>query len=248
MKNKALILIFVAVFGAGAICWYFYGSKTNQPAAISESAAIEIIRNQFPEMGDYPSDNLPPKSIKTEPADGGWYVAFIQEGSGVPVISARCFLVKNDKSLMQRKYDSPGNILAGDFSAKECRVVENSAGGDKDEHGCIGSAGYFWCQAKQKCLRPGEEPCEGNAGNPTCVLETCHGLDIICGANPPEACTMMYGIGDKCLQYAKCGVLNGKCQPLQNPQFTQCKSCVQTCIDENQNNNSGLFECESKCN
>jgi putative hemolysin len=32
-------------------------------------------------------------------------------------------------------------------------------GGDKDEHGCIGSAGYSWCEAKQKCLRTWEENC-----------------------------------------------------------------------------------------
>lgn len=33
-------------------------------------------------------------------------------------------------------------------------------GGDRDEHGCIGSAGYSWCEAKAKCLRAWEEPCE----------------------------------------------------------------------------------------
>jgi len=32
-------------------------------------------------------------------------------------------------------------------------------GGDKDVHGCIGSAGYSWCEAKQKCLRVWEENC-----------------------------------------------------------------------------------------
>ena len=32
-------------------------------------------------------------------------------------------------------------------------------GGDKDAHGCIGSAGYSWCEAKQKCLRIFEEDC-----------------------------------------------------------------------------------------
>ena len=32
-------------------------------------------------------------------------------------------------------------------------------GGDTDEHGCIGSAGYTWCEPKQKCLREWEEPC-----------------------------------------------------------------------------------------
>lgn len=33
-------------------------------------------------------------------------------------------------------------------------------GGDKDAHGCIGSAGYTWCEIKQKCLRAWEEKCE----------------------------------------------------------------------------------------
>lgn len=33
-------------------------------------------------------------------------------------------------------------------------------GNDVDTHGCIGSAGYLWCDAKQKCLRTWEEPCE----------------------------------------------------------------------------------------
>lgn len=33
-------------------------------------------------------------------------------------------------------------------------------GNDKDEHGCIGSAGYSWCAAKSKCLRIWEESCQ----------------------------------------------------------------------------------------
>lgn len=33
-------------------------------------------------------------------------------------------------------------------------------GGDSDEHGCKGSAGYSWCEVKQKCLRVFEEKCE----------------------------------------------------------------------------------------
>lgn len=32
-------------------------------------------------------------------------------------------------------------------------------GSDRDAHGCIGSAGYQWCAAKNKCLRIWEEPC-----------------------------------------------------------------------------------------
>ena len=26
-------------------------------------------------------------------------------------------------------------------------------GGDRDEHGCIGSAGYVWCEVQQDCIR-----------------------------------------------------------------------------------------------
>lgn len=32
-------------------------------------------------------------------------------------------------------------------------------GSDRDSHGCIGSAGYSWCEAKQECLRQWEEEC-----------------------------------------------------------------------------------------
>ncbi len=42
-------------------------------------------------------------------------------------------------------------------------IVQSLLGGDKDEHGCIGSAGYSWCEAKQKCLRVWEEKCEISA-------------------------------------------------------------------------------------
>jgi putative hemolysin len=39
---------------------------------------------------------------------------------------------------------------------------QNIVGNDRDEHGCIGSAGYSWCDEKQKCLRIWEEPCDSN--------------------------------------------------------------------------------------
>lgn len=41
-----------------------------------------------------------------------------------------------------------------------CPGEENNiVGNDRDEHGCIGSAGYSWCEEKQKCLRTWEESC-----------------------------------------------------------------------------------------
>lgn len=38
-------------------------------------------------------------------------------------------------------------------------------GGDKDEHGCLGSAGYSWCAIKNKCLRIWEEVCDEQLNN-----------------------------------------------------------------------------------
>lgn len=36
-------------------------------------------------------------------------------------------------------------------------------GADRDAHGCIGSAGYEWCEVKVKCYRRWEEKCEVDA-------------------------------------------------------------------------------------
>jgi hypothetical protein len=53
-----------------------------------------------------------------------------------------------------------------DITAAETPLV----GGDRDEHGCIGSAGYTWCEAKQKCIREWEEPCATATGTPAGVM------------------------------------------------------------------------------
>lgn len=48
-----------------------------------------------------------------------------------------------------------GKIIHSRKSGEEMLI-----GSDRDEHGCIGTAGYIWCEEKQKCLRPWEEVCE----------------------------------------------------------------------------------------
>lgn len=40
---------------------------------------------------------------------------------------------------------------------------EQLVGADKDEHGCIGSAGYVWSEVLQKCVRPWEVGVKLNA-------------------------------------------------------------------------------------
>ena len=39
---------------------------------------------------------------------------------------------------------------------EETKVTEQKTGDDKDEHGCIASAGYVWSALKKDCIRPFE--------------------------------------------------------------------------------------------
>ena len=47
--------------------------------------------------------------------------------------------------------------LAGCSSQKpQTSSVVSATGSDRDEHGCIASAGYSWCAINGKCERPWE--------------------------------------------------------------------------------------------
>lgn len=84
--------------------------------------------------------------------------------------------------------------------------------GDRDEHGCIGSAGYIWCPGKQKCLRIWEEDCTidkdycelgggswDNCAN-TCAIDN-QGVE---GVSCPQVCTAL----------CKCGGIAGLTCPV----------------------------------
>ena len=47
-----------------------------------------------------------------------------------------------------------------DTTISDSVKVPHIVGGDRDEHGCIPSAGYVWCEKLGKCIRPWEEKCE----------------------------------------------------------------------------------------
>jgi len=59
------------------------------------------------------------------------------------------------------KVDNDLNLL------KEIPRALMTPGGDKDEYGCIPSAGYTWCKAVKSCVRPWETACS------ICDLEGC---------------------------------------------------------------------------
>lgn len=54
---------------------------------------------------------------------------------------------------------APNNAGGGTEPALYAGENVPMVGADRDEHGCIGSAGYSWCAAKQKCTRSWEEEC-----------------------------------------------------------------------------------------
>jgi len=184
------------------------------------------------------------------------------------VVLGDIFIYKNYLTVPGQKDNTPRN---GTFllTEKEARTIA--------ERSCIKggealSPGYYnensktwWFEANLNATRPGCTPacvvseetktaeinwrCTGlqDPNDTPCGIENCHGLDIVCGPNPAQICTEIYQLGDKCRQFAECGAVNGSCQFIENPQFTACKNCVETCEKDNLNNPELAFTCESKC-
>lgn len=55
-------------------------------------------------------------------------------------------------------------------------------GGDQDAHGCIGSAGYLWCEKQRQCVRPWMLPPVAQEGN-TLKERIAHHCEV--GASAP---------------------------------------------------------------
>jgi hypothetical protein len=80
--------------------------------------------------------------------------------------------------------------------------------------------------------------------SPVCEFTSCHGPDLACGPNPPQACTAIYQLGDKCRQYAFCSKANDTCQLVTTPQFDACRSCIGKCGGADP---AEILSCEEKC-
>jgi hypothetical protein len=89
MVSAVIILMAVPIF-------YLVTSNKN---GLTESEAVSLLKTAYPEFKNYPNNNLPPQSIQTRQVSSGWYIAFVQEGSGRPILEAKCFLVRDDKTI-----------------------------------------------------------------------------------------------------------------------------------------------------
>jgi hypothetical protein len=105
-------------------------------------------------------------------------------------------------------------------------------GGDRDENGCLSSAGYQWCEEKQKCLKEWEEPCASILELPVdvyycsedsecapeaaCHPKRCMNKNFINIDDKPEICTMQY---DETAAYSEedCICTNNECRNKMMP-------------------------------
>ncbi len=110
-------------------------------------------------------------------------------------------------------------------------LPEPVLGADRDVHGCIGSAGYSWCEEKNKCLRIWEEECSPSVKKDEdsfvvppsvkpCVVTGCSGQ--IC-AEEQIVSTCEWSPIYACYKGAKCErQKDGKCGWTDNPGFREC--------------------------
>ena len=109
----------------------------------------------------------------------------------------------------------------------------------------LGVSGFVFLNSNSTTSLPGPTSYSKTVGK--CEIESCHGLNVTCGAKGAEVCTEQYQLGDKCRQYLSCQTIKGSCQLVKDSKFEACKSCVEKC-EVNISDVQSAFECESKCN
>lgn len=215
-----VVLIFICcLFFLCCSLFWKWADLAGIVGSTSELNAIMEVQARYPGLNDYPNNSLPPRSIKTLNADGGWYLAFIQEGSGRPILEAKCYFVDKDKNVNEIGSYLPNNSdeSPSEFSPKTCLPTNAS------------------------------NSSSSSADSASCQVINCHGMDIQCGQATYMMCTDVYQLGDRCIKHATCGIQNGVCGQTQNSAFDNCKSCVLDCQKNNQNDATKQFECEAKC-
>jgi len=118
------------------------------------------------------------------------------------------------------------------------QVSDDQTGNDIDDNFCIASAGYSWCEPKQKCLREWEEACEDDSGVGGVTVQGCN---LACSSN------------SECEADHRC--YNGQCRLVTNVSSTTCQpkpdqglnfGCNSYCADSKECDSE--YSClENKC-
>lgn len=94
--------------------------NTGKKGVIENATAIQLIKNKYRDLYDYPSQDGWPKTVETKSATDGLYVGFMQLGSGVPIISAECFFVGNDRTVRHTGTYNISQGMVRDISLETC--------------------------------------------------------------------------------------------------------------------------------
>ena len=125
------------------------------PKGVANSADLLEFFGVTPEVLE--SDPIVQWTFTDTKAGDVYNVDYAIEGS-LNSVASTSYGIETDNIVVE---EEPEVIV--DEPTTEPEIVGN----DTDEHGCIGSAGYTWCEIKQKCLREFEEPCEEIKGEVT---------------------------------------------------------------------------------
>lgn len=155
------------------------GSPKGKTFLSEESSVYPIVVTAYDKPFDYnqySGGGNNPKVI-----NGTEFIEFNIKGTTYPDshffildLKNRYIQITDDTKSTDSKLASTFNQILSTFKFTNAQPV---VGGDKDSHGCIGSAGYTWCAPKQKCLRTWEEKCcipeGGQYGAPASADDFC---------------------------------------------------------------------------
>jgi len=115
-------LILVLIFSIFIVVYDKVDKKTEEKIKSEEQKIIEFVQMKYPDFKVYPSNDSPKKEIKALKQEDGWYLAFIQTGSGTPILYANCFFVRktDNETFINGRYEPTFIDKSRDFSLVKC--------------------------------------------------------------------------------------------------------------------------------
>ncbi|MDD4351756.1 MAG: hypothetical protein PHU71_02125 [Candidatus Gracilibacteria bacterium] len=226
MQDKRTTYLILAILVVAGLVYGFI-SYDKQQAVPQISSFTECLEAGYPVMESYPRQcAVPDGETFTEE------LPVMSEAEARVIAENSC--IKSGESLSSGYYNENSQTWWFDANLNASPAGCGPA--------CVVSADTKTAEINWRCTGAIVDP------NPiACGIENCHGLDIVCGPNVPEACTMMYMAGDNCRQFASCEILDGTCQMAPSSEFENCKACVEDCESDFAEDPTELFACESSC-
>ena len=82
--------------------------------------AITLLKQKFPNLKEYPDTVHLSKTVFAEEGQDGWYLAFVESKPGEAIVSAKCYVLKKDNSIVEKVFTPTTDGSGLNFSAKDC--------------------------------------------------------------------------------------------------------------------------------